>query len=155
MREVLVNVLASIIGTIIVSILLTFKKLYPAVIDRLTLCLLEDTLKVDSNDKNRDKEKLKIKILERVTQEQPAVQQKQNDLITEFENQIACEDQLKESFRSANMIKILTIRGAHYFLGHRSLFYDLCEQKLGCHPELCVKISSKQGGKETRVEQKT
>ena len=26
---------------------------------------------------------------------------------------------------------------------------------LGCHPELCVKISSKQGGKETRVEQKT
>src|SRR6266702_2161507 len=26
---------------------------------------------------------------------------------------------------------------------------------LGCHPELCVKICSKQGGKETRAEQKT
>src|SRR6266704_4391495 len=25
----------------------------------------------------------------------------------------------------------------------------------GCHPELCVKICSKQGGKETRAEQKT
>jgi len=131
MQNVIADVIASIVVAVLGFILITFGKLFPLVIGKLTIRLLEDALKVNARNSNPEKEELRTKVIERVQQAGPGVYQGQGNMITEFENQLACESQLIEHFREAKVIKILTIRGSHYFLGHRSLFFDLCELKTG------------------------
>src|SRR6266700_6293428 len=46
-------------------------------------------------------------------------------VVTVFSSQEECEPYMREAFRTAKTIKILTIRGEKYFLGSRSLFYKL------------------------------
>jgi hypothetical protein len=53
----------------------------------------------------------------------------QNIPVREYENQVACEAEICEAFRTARKIKILTIRGERYFSTSRSLFYELYSSK--------------------------
>jgi transcriptional regulator with XRE-family HTH domain len=54
---------------------------------------------------------------------------KQNGLIVEFRNQEECEPYIRKAAHHPRKVKILTIRGAKYFLGPKSLFYNLCTSK--------------------------
>ena len=50
-------------------------------------------------------------------------------MVIEFLNQQACESQIREASCTAKNVKILTIRGEKYFVGSRSLLYDLYSSK--------------------------
>lgn len=50
---------------------------------------------------------------------------KWDDLLVVFQNQESCEAQIREASYHARKIKILTIRGDNYFIGKRSLLYEL------------------------------
>jgi hypothetical protein len=115
----------------LVVLFLVFGKFYPVSGRWLTLKLLEQALSVGLNDKDQTKVNFKKKIVEQVLQQSSDVSVKQNNLITVFANQASCEPTLVNEFRNARKIKILTIRGEKYFLGHRSLFHDLCFLKRG------------------------
>jgi|SRR5690348_3679405 len=131
MQNVIADVIASVIVAALSFILIIFGKLFPSIINKLTLRLLGRALRVDGHQPDPRKEELRTKVIERVQQASPEMYRRKGNTITEFENQLACEDELVEHFRKAKTIKVLTIRGAHYFLGHRSLFLDLCELKAG------------------------
>lgn len=95
----------------------------------LTERLLENTLHINQNETDEDKIGFKKKIVERVLQENAVVQQKHNTWIIEYENQEVCEPYLRDEFRKARKVKILTIRGEKYFGDKRSLFYNLYLEK--------------------------
>lgn len=59
----------------------------------------------------------------------PGVEPKRNSSFLEFSNQKACEDHITNAARNAKKVKILTIRGEKYFVGSRSLLYDLYSSK--------------------------
>lgn len=50
----------------------------------------------------------------------------QNGLIKVFQNQKACEEEIRAVALQAKKVKVLTIRGDKYFSGSNSLLYDLC-----------------------------
>lgn len=72
---------------------------------------------------------LKKRIVERVLRETPGNEKHKNAWIQEFANQEACEPYLREEFRKARTVKILTIRGEKYFGDKWSLFYELYEKR--------------------------
>ena len=126
MQNVIADVIASVIVAALSFILIIFGKLFPTTINKLTLRLLDRALRVDGYKPDSLREDFRTKVIERVQQASPGMHPRQGNTITEFENQLACEDELVEHFRKAKTIKILTIRGEKYFLGQRSLFHNLC-----------------------------
>ena len=50
----------------------------------------------------------------------------QHELVTLFASQPACEDAIREAASTTRNASILTIRGERYFMGSRSLLYNLC-----------------------------
>jgi transcriptional regulator with XRE-family HTH domain len=54
---------------------------------------------------------------------------KQSSSIVGFRNQKDCEFYIREAARRSRKVKILTIRGEQYFVGSKSLLYNLCTSK--------------------------
>src|SRR5579863_1589956 len=65
----------------------------------------------------RDESKLSTRIIASKNQDRP---------IKVFQNQKACEEEIKAAALEAKKVKILTIRGDKYFSGSTSLLYELC-----------------------------
>lgn len=108
---------------------LAFKSVYPAYTRWLTNRLLERALTVDPKEKDEAKLALRGKILERVYHENPVAERQHSGTVVEYENQLACEAFIQAEFQRARTIKILTIRGAKYFDGPKSLFDKLLPKK--------------------------
>jgi hypothetical protein len=113
----------------LVVLFLVARKYYPLYSRWRTERLLEKALNVNTNEADDARMTFKKKIIERVLLEDAGVGLKQNSSIIEFLNQEACESQIREASRNAKKVKILTIRGEKYFLGPKSLLYDLCTSK--------------------------
>ena len=96
----------------------------------LTMKLLENALQLKNNT-DEGKISFKERIMARVSQEFPVVEQIQDSGVTVYPNQETCEEKIKEACRAARKIKILTIRGAKYFAIGKSLLRELCEAKRG------------------------
>lgn len=60
------------------------------------------------------------------TRETKAPAHTQSDIFTVYQNQKACEDEIRAASHSAKIIKILTIRGDKYFQGRMSILSHLC-----------------------------
>jgi hypothetical protein len=139
MSNVFENVIAGIIvaGLLTVAgLLLTFGiKLYYKSKANLTLWLLERALK--SNTKDRILEK---RIVDIVRHESSIIGPDNRTLVLEYPNQDSCESCIQEAFNIAKKVKILTIRGQKYFLGSKSLLYDVCltKREKGCSIEVLV-----------------
>ncbi|HLI09234.1 MAG TPA: helix-turn-helix transcriptional regulator [Ktedonobacteraceae bacterium] len=58
--------------------------------------------------------------------EQRAMVSQQRSPVTQFASQTKCEEQIKEAASVTRRAKVLTIRGEKYFMGSRSLLYNLC-----------------------------
>lgn len=135
-----VSAVLALLAAIFLFIL--FKIFYPRYIRWLTKKLLETTLKIKDDDPDKITVAFKQEIIDRVYQENP-INKAQTGVISrneverstssfkEFANQKQCEPELQAAFRSAKVVKILTIRGEKYFLGrgNRSLFYDIFLEK--------------------------
>jgi len=107
----------------------------------LTEQLLDKALQLQEDDADRSKITFKQKIIGRVLQENPVVEQEPDGkTFIEYPNQLACEHIITEAFSRARTAKILTIRGEKYFVGTRSLLYDICLEKKenGHHIEVLV-----------------
>jgi len=107
----------------------------------LTERLLENALQLQGNEGDKSKITFKQKIVGRVLQENSVVEQEPNDsTFIEYPNQLACENIIAEEFSRARTAKILTIRGEKYFVGTRSLLYDIClwKKENGHHIEVLV-----------------
>lgn len=122
-------VAAAVVLLALVLLFFVIKRYYPRYISWLTERLLEKALRVDTNKDSEAEVTFKKKIVGRVLQENPGVELKQNNWITEFPNQEACESQIRNASRNARKVRILTIRGEKYFLGSRSLLHDLISSK--------------------------
>jgi len=105
------------------------RKFYPGFKRALTARLLEKALNVSSN--SIDEVAFKNQIVDRVLLENPRVEPISSNSIIEFSNQEACESKIRDACLNARKIKILTIRGANYFKGPRSLLHNLCLEKRG------------------------
>jgi hypothetical protein len=114
---------------VLLFLFLAFRRYYPIYIRRLTERLLENALRVNKNESDEARIEFRKTIVERVLRESSGVQPKENTWIREFENQEVCEPYLKDEFRNARKVKILTIRGEKYFGDRRSLFYNLYLEK--------------------------
>ena len=112
---------------VLLMLFLSGRSLYPKYKRKLTLRLVEEVL----NSKAIDDVGLKNQVITQVIHDHPGMMSNQNCPIREFANQVACEDEICEAFRTARKVKILTIRGEKYFLSSRSLLYDLYLAKRG------------------------
>lgn len=128
MNNVLDNVIAGIIVTALTTVagfLLVFgRKFYHACNEKLTLWLLEKALKPNTKDTLLQK-----RIVDLVLHETSLIDSMHKTSVIEHPNQDACESYIQEAFRNAKKAKILTIRGQKYFLGTRSLLYNVCLTK--------------------------
>ena len=106
---------------VLLMLFLSSRNLYPKYKRKLTLQLVEDVL----NSKAVDDVALKNQFITQVLHDYPSLISNQNCPIREFANQVACEAEISEAFRTAKKVKILTIRGEKYFLSSRSLLLDL------------------------------
>lgn len=113
------------------------KNLYPRFTRWLTWQLLTNVLSAKNNGDTKSVE-LKNRIIDGVFSTLSGSELSQYNRIygsepqialTEFENQVACEPDIQRACEKARKIKILTIRGEKYFLGHRSLLRDMCLEK--------------------------
>ncbi len=107
----------------------------------LTEQLLDKALQLQENEDDKSKITFKQKIIGRVLQENPIVEQgPDGNTFIEYPNQLACEHIIAEAFSRTRIAKILTIRGEKYFVGTRSLLYDICLEKRenGHHIEVLV-----------------
>lgn len=109
---------------------LAVRNFYPIYTRWLTERLLENALSVKANEPNDARATFKKRIVERVLRENPGVEPKKNTWIMEFPNQEACERYLRDEFRNARKVKILTIRGEKYFGDRWSLFYEQYEKRI-------------------------
>lgn len=124
------SVIAAVFALFAFSVLfLIARKSYPVYVRRLTDILVERTLNVNSNDNDEAAVAFKKKIVERVQLGSSGIELKQNNSVVEFLNQEACEPHIRDAVSNAKKVKILTIRGEKYFLGSRSLLYDLYSSK--------------------------
>ncbi len=122
----------SIGGAVLFALAVLFlvaRKYYPRYSRYRTERLLERALNVNANGTDDAGIAFKKKIMERVLLEDAGVGLKQNSSVVEFLNQEACESHIHEASRNAKKVKILTVRGEKYFLGPKSLLYDLCTSK--------------------------
>lgn len=110
-------------------VFLVARKYYPSYLKWRTERLLEKALNVKANETDDARKTFKKKVIERVLLEDAGVGLKQNSSIIEYLNQEACEPQIREASHNAKKVKILTIRGEKYFLGPKSLLFDLCQSK--------------------------
>lgn len=128
MNNVLDNVIAGIIVTALTTVagfLLVFgRKLFHASKEKLTIWMLRNALKSNTKDAL-----LKNRIVDLVLHESSVISSIHHTSVIEHPNQDACEPYIQEAFRSAKRTKILTIRGQKYFLGSRSLLYNVCLTK--------------------------
>ncbi|HEX6480315.1 MAG TPA: hypothetical protein VF043_15865 [Ktedonobacteraceae bacterium] len=124
----------------LMMIFLAVRKFYSTFLRKLTEQLLEKALNVSINETDEAKTAFKRKIVERVQLGSSGIELKQNNSVVEFLNQEACESHIQEVARNAKKVKILTIRGEKYFLGPKSLLYDLysLKQTTGAKIEVLV-----------------
>jgi hypothetical protein len=124
------NIVENVIATLIVGaisaitgfLLIRGRKIYHGSKGRLMLWLVEKAFKANKTDVL-----LRQKILEQVLQEYPEINATGSIIV--HPNQDACEAYIKDAFSKARKVKILTIRGQQYFLGARSLLYNMCLAK--------------------------
>jgi hypothetical protein len=128
MSNVLENVIAGIIVAGLITVagfLLAFgRKLYITSKAKLTLWLLERALKPNTKDPILQK-----RIIDLVLYESTLNGSGYKTSVIEHPNQDTCESYIQEAFSTAKKVKILTIRGQKYFLGSKSLLYDVCLTK--------------------------
>jgi hypothetical protein len=124
-----ISITLALIALVVLFIIIG--KFYPMFVRWLTLNLVQQALSVSSNEPDKTRMDFKKNIIEQMAHESSEVSQKQDGWIIEFANQASCEERIVNAFRDARNIKILTIRGEKYFLGHRSLFHNLCLLKQG------------------------
>jgi len=111
----------------LLMLFLSGRNLYPKYKRKLTLRLVEAVL----NSKAVEDVAFRNHVITKVLHDHPSIVSNQNCPIREFANQVACEAEICEAFRTARKVKILTIRGEKYFLSSRSLLYDLYLAKRG------------------------
>lgn len=122
------SVLVALFALLILMILfISAKSFYPIYTRRLAERQLERILNV--NDPSDPGMPFKRKLIEQVLRENSGFETKRSTWIREYPNQETCEDDIQNAFRKAKKVKILTIRGEKYFLGSRSLFYNLYLEK--------------------------
>ncbi len=128
MNNVLDNVIAGIIVTVLTTVagfmLVSGRKFYHAGKAKLTFWLLKKALKPNTKDILLQK-----RIVDLLLHENSLIGSSYKTSVIEHPNQDACESYIKEAFRNAKKVKILTIRGQQYFLSSRSLLYDMCLTK--------------------------
>ncbi len=112
---------------VLVSLYVVMKSVYPRYMRGLTLRLVGNALKDNSN--NAEAGNLKEDVVELVTRASHGSDPSQHYFIRVYRNQDECESTIKEVFRRAKRVKILTIRGQQYFSGTRSLLHDICIDK--------------------------
>jgi hypothetical protein len=113
---------------VLVSLYVVMKSVYPRYMRRgLTLRLVKNALKDNSN--NTKAVILKEEVVELVTRASHGSDPSQHYFIRVYRNQDECEPKIREAFRRANKVKILTIRGQQYFSGTKSLLHDICIDK--------------------------
>jgi hypothetical protein len=117
--------IAGVILCALAVLFLVFRKCYPAYMRWLTKRLLAKALNINDKKTNETNRKFKEEIIEQVLKEAPHVVSKQNSSVIEFPNQVSCEDHIRTASSNAQKVKILTIRGKEYFLGPKSLLYNL------------------------------
>lgn len=127
---------------VLMVVFLAVRKFYPTYVRKLTERLVENTLNVSVNETDESKIAFKKKIVERVQLGSSGIELKQNNSVVEFLNQEACESQIQDAARNAKIVKILTIRGEKYFLGPKSLLYDLYSAKRGTGVKIQVLVLS-------------
>jgi hypothetical protein len=106
----------------------------------LTWHLLTNALSPKHNVNTTDKA-FKKKIVDKIFRTTPSDELllEYNDLygsntqtpLIEFDNQIACEQEIQKACEKAKKVKILTIRGEKYFLGYKNLLREICLGKQG------------------------
>src|SRR5579885_27124 len=120
------SVIAAVFALFALLILfVVVRKYYPVYVRTLTERLVERALRISANETDEDKIAFKKKVIERVQLASSGIELQQNNSVVEFLNQESCEDHIKEAARNAKKIKILTIRGEKYFLGPKSLLYEV------------------------------
>ncbi len=117
--------IAGIVLFTLAILFMIFRKYYPAYIRWLTKRLLKNALQLNTNEADTSKITFKKEIIAQVHLENSEAELTRSSLVTVFSSQEECEPYMREAFRTAKTIKILTIRGEKYFLGSRSLFYKL------------------------------
>jgi len=125
---------------------LAVRNFYPMYTRWLTERLLENALSVKTNEPDDTRATFKKRIIERVLRENPGVEPKNSSWIMEFPNQEVCEPYIRDEFRNARKVKILTIRGEKYFAGKRSLFYNLYLEKRTKNFSIKVLVLSPESG---------
>jgi hypothetical protein len=124
------SIIAALFALLIFMILfLAVRRYYPIYIRSLTEQLLENALKVNTNETDEARTIFKAKIIARVLREKSETEPKQNNPIIVHPNQDTCESLIQDAFRNARKVKIMTIKGEKYFSGARSLLYDLYLKK--------------------------
>lgn len=121
----------TVAGAVLFSLAVVFlvcRRYYPQYTRWRTERLLQKALTLKTHETDARKN-FKKKIIERVLLEDVGVGLKQNSSVVEFLNQEACEPHIREASCNAKKVKVLTIRGEKYFLGHKPLLHDLCKSK--------------------------
>lgn len=125
---------------VLATLYLIMRSVYPRYLRGMTLRLVKRSLEVNPND--ADAVDLKDQVVEMVTRSVHGSQADQQYFINVYPNQEACESKIKEAFRRAKKVKILTIRGERYFSGKNSLLYDICKYKSGGDCQIQVLVLS-------------
>lgn len=136
---------AGIVLLVLVFLFVVARRYYPIYIRWLTEQLLERSLSVKP-DEEADAVTFKDRIVKRVLRENPLVELNQNNSIRVYPNQDACEPHIREAFRNARKVKMLTIRGEKYFLGSRSLLHEICLAKQEKGVSIKVLVLSPESG---------
>jgi hypothetical protein len=113
----------------LVILFIIMKTLFPIYARRLAERTLIDAL--SANNSSDPRMVLKKKIVERVLQDNPETDSAKQSWLKIYENQEACEPYLRDAFRNAGKVKILTVRGEKYFADEHSLFKKILREKQG------------------------
>ena len=135
---------AGIVLLVLVFLFVVARRYYPIYSRWLTERLLERSLSVKPNE--ADAVTFKDRIVKRVLRENPLVEPNQSNSIRVYPNQDVCEPHIRDAFRDARKVKMLTIRGDKYFLGSRSLLHEICLAKQEKGVSIKVLVLSSESG---------
>jgi hypothetical protein len=115
--------------SLLVVLSLVGRSIYPRYRKFLTVRLVKRALAENPKDENAIN--FREQIVRLVTREVHGGEPNESYSIRVYPNQLDCESKIREAFRKAKTVKILTIRGESYFAGSRSLLHDICITKRG------------------------
>lgn len=140
----------SIALVLFVCALFALRWLYSITQRQMTVALLNYVLSIGDTETNKRKKELRTIVSKMITERYSNLFPHQlSPLFTsmrEYENQQACENEIRDACKRAKVIKILTIRGERYFLGPNSLLKELCEAKVGRGYSMQILVLSPESG---------